>query len=103
MGDVRVGHEQILVADGRLAPAAGRAAVDGDEFSEDVALTDDQPRVLAAVLEVLGWETDRGEGKELGAITNRGVAVDDRRRADPAIAAEDHLRSDHRVGADDGA
>ena len=46
--DVRVGHEQVAIADDRGAAAARRAAVDGHELAEDVALADDEPRVLAA-------------------------------------------------------
>ena len=67
------------------AAAAGRAAVDGDELAEDVAGADLEARRLAAVLQVLRRQADRGEREDLGAVADRGVAVDHRRRADLAV------------------
>ena len=84
--DVHVVHEQVAVADRRPAAAAGRAAMDGDELAEDVALADLEPRRLAFVLQVLRRQPDRGERIDLGLVADRRVAVDDGRRADAAVA-----------------
>jgi hypothetical protein len=53
---VRVGHEQVVIPDGRRPAAAGGAAMDGDEFAEDVVMAHDQTRRLAAVLQILRRE-----------------------------------------------
>ena len=44
---VHVGHEQVVVADRRLAAAAGGAAVDRDELAEDVAAADASAAVVS--------------------------------------------------------
>src|SRR6185503_3013668 len=53
VGDVHVGHEQIVVFDRRLTAAASRAPVDGDELAEDIAAPDSQGGGFALVLQVL--------------------------------------------------
>ena len=98
--DVHVRHEHVAIADLGDAAAAARAAVDGDELAEDVALADDQPRLLAAELQVLRDQADRRERKDLGAVADLGPAVDDRRRADPAVGADPDVRADGGVGTD---
>ena len=62
---VRVGHEQVVIADRRHAAAAGRAAMDRDELAEDVVMADDEPRRLAAELQVLRRQADRRERADL--------------------------------------
>ena len=81
--DVHVGHEHVAIADFGDAAAAARAAMDGDELAEDVALADHEPRFLAPEFQVLRHEADRRERIDLGAVADLGPAVDDRRRADP--------------------
>ena len=97
--DVHVGHEDVAVADRGHAAAAARAAVDGDELAEDVAAADDQPRFLAAELQVLRDQADRRERIDLGVVADLGPAVDDRRRADPAIGADADVGADRRRAA----
>ena len=46
--DVRVGHEQVVVADARDALVVRRAAIDGAALAEHVAVADLEPRRLAA-------------------------------------------------------
>ena len=62
---VRVGHEQVVVADARDALVVRRAAVDGAELAEHVAVADLEPRRLAPVLLVLRRIADRGELEDL--------------------------------------
>ena len=57
--DVGEVHEVVVVADHRLAAAARRAAMDRHELAEHVAGADDEPRRLAAVLQVLRIGAER--------------------------------------------
>ena len=68
--------------------------MDGDELAEDVAGADVEPRRLALVFQILRRQPDRGEREDLGAVADRGVAVDHRRRADPAVPADADMRTD---------
>ena len=63
--DVRVGHEQIVIADARHALIADGAAVDGAELADHVAIADLQARRLAGVFLVLRRLADRGELEDL--------------------------------------
>src|SRR5690349_1248119 len=74
--DVHVGHEQVVVADRRFTAAAMRAAVDGDEFPEDVLAADLETSALAAILLVLRREPDRSHRKDLRVVANLGPAID---------------------------
>ena len=58
---VRVRHEQVVAADARHALVVRRAAVDGRELAEHVAVADLEPRRLALVLLVLRRIADRAE------------------------------------------
>src|SRR5207248_521322 len=66
--DVRVGHEEVFVANRRLPATTGGAAVDGDEFAEEVVVADGQLGVLALVLEVLWRTADRSVAVKLVAL-----------------------------------
>ena len=66
-------------------------------------LADHQPGRLTPVLEILRRQTDRREGKDLALVANRGVAVDDRGRANLAVPPECHVRPDDGMRPDDGS
>ena len=92
------------------AAAAGGAAVDGDELAEHVAVADHQPRRLAAELQVLRHQADRGEREDLVAVADarcgrRSTADAPIRQSRPirTCAPIDRVRADHRAGADHGA
>ena len=103
---VRVGHEQVVIADPGQAAAARGAAMNGRELADDVAVADHQPGLLAAELQVLRNQADRRHREDLVGVADLGPAVDHRRRADPAVAADADLladrgvRPDRRAGAD---
>ena len=59
--DVRVGEEQVAVADRGVAAILRGAGVDRDELAEDVVVADRRRRRLAAVLAVLRNLADRRE------------------------------------------
>ena len=47
MGHVRIGHEDVVVADTGHAPAPTSPTIDRDEFTEDIPLADYQRRAFA--------------------------------------------------------
>ena len=59
--DVHVGQQPVVVADAGDAAAVAGAAVDGDEFADQVAVADDQLGALAGELLVLRRAAERGE------------------------------------------
>src|SRR5205823_8025930 len=99
--DVRVGHEEVFVANRRLPATTGGAAVDGDEFAEEVVVADGQLGVLALVLEVLWRTADRSVAVKLVALADRSGSFDARERTDHAAAADGDVRTDDGVRADD--
>ena len=103
MRDVRVGHEEIVVADLGDSSTAGRAAMDRDELSNDVAAADLEPRQLAAELQVLRDQADGGHRENLVFVADLGEAVDDRGGADVAVAPDPHVLADDHVRPDPGS
>src|SRR5918993_139766 len=98
--DVRLGHDEAVVADGGEHPAALRAAVDGDELAYLAATADARLRRLAPVLQVLRREADGDEGEDVRVVADLGAPLDDAVRVEPHALAEPHLFADDRVRAD---
>ena len=61
---VRVGHQQIVGADARDQSSARRAAVDGDELADAVAVADARFGALALVFEILRGHADAAVGEK---------------------------------------
>src|ERR1700722_12230315 len=72
MSDVRVRHQQIVVADAGHPLVVGGAAIHRDGFAKYVAVADFEPR----------------------------RTVDHRMRSDPGAGADDHVRTDDRERTD---
>ena len=73
---VRVGHQQVVVADAGDQAAALGAAMDGDEFADVVAVADARFGALAVVFQVL-------RGHAHGAVREKDVVLADAQRALP--------------------
>ena len=65
-----IGHEETPIADDRLAPASGRAAVHGHVLADRAVRADDERRRFAFV------------GDRLRRAAEAGERMDDRARAD---------------------
>ena len=63
MRDVRLGHEQTIVADLRQHAAAGSAAMDGDKLSDVIAPADARFRRLALYFRSWGGRPIETKGK----------------------------------------
>src|SRR5690606_8482941 len=85
VGDVHVGQQPVVVADAGAAAAVARAAVDGAELADDVAVADLELGVLAGELLVLR------------------VAADGHVRVDAVVAADPGRALQRAVRADGGA
>src|SRR4029077_20732068 len=100
MGHVRAGHQQVVVADTRDPLVVSRAAVDGAELAEHVALADHEPRGLAAVFLVLRRIADGSELEHVVAGPDDGRPVDHCGGAADGTRADLHARPYHRERAD---
>ena len=76
VGEVRVDHEKIAVADAGHAAAFFRAEMNGDGFPENVVLTDFNAGGRSAEFTILRRTTDHGIWMKYIVRTNRGVADD---------------------------
>src|SRR5690606_5940006 len=114
VGDMAIGHEQVVVADAGHAAALLGSAVHGDEFPDDVAVADLEPCGLAPVAEVLrciaqtGMAVNGVAAADAGRSENGGVRADGGRFADLDIGADAgkgadaHARSQLGQGVDHG-
>jgi hypothetical protein len=93
--DVRVCHEQILIADPGYHPAATRSWLKSHALPDDVAITDDQLARLTSVLQVLRNCTNRRELKERISIADRSMPLNHNMRTNVIIATKNHIRADN--------
>ncbi len=84
VGDVHLGHEQVVRPDAGEPPGPGGPPVDGRPLAEDVAVADLDAAGLSAELEVLRHEPDRAEREEAIVLAHARVALDH------------HVRVEHR-------
>ncbi len=94
MGDVGVGKEIAVVADGRLAAAGIGADMHGDAFADRAVLADDKRGPAALVLGVLRRPAQYRHGIDLGRGADGGGA----HHRD--VADQFDAVADHGVGAD---
>ena len=114
VGDVAVRHEETAVPDPGHSTAAAGADVRRRELAELIPAPDHEPGLLALVLEVLRDLTQACVWEDPVRVAERGVALDDRVRADHVArphlhgGADDRVRPDLagridlRAGSDDG-
>src|SRR5258708_37669619 len=98
VGDVRIGKDMIIGSDGRDLAIAG-CAVDRDIFTEGVVIADLGAGNAPFPFQVLGLETNAGEREELIASANRGVAVNNNMRIQPAAGANHSVAAHNTIGA----
>ena len=98
--DVRIGQEQVPVADRGVSPVLRRAGVDRCVFAEDVVVADRRGRRLAAVFAILRYVADRGELEKAVAHADCRAAGHDHMRANDRSGADHHVGTDDRKGTD---
>src|ERR1035437_7094878 len=103
VGDVDVGHEQVVAANGGdQSPALG-SAMDGDEFADAVAVADAGLGALALVLEVLRGHAGGAVREEEVILADPGGAFEVVIGHQACARADLHFGSDDAIGADIGA
>lgn len=65
VGDVRVGHHQVVRADAGHSAAALGAAMDGRKFADPVAVANDKRALFTAEFQVLGFAADAGHRMDM--------------------------------------
>src|SRR5437588_4088721 len=76
VGDVGIGHDQVVVANPGASPALYRAAVDGDKLADLVMVADLQPCRFARVGDVLRRQANRSEREKAVVRANFGGPSD---------------------------
>src|SRR5258707_12094786 len=100
VSDVRIRHQQIVVADAGHPLVVGGAAIHRDGFAKYVAVADFEARRLALVFLVLRRVAQGSELKYLIVSADPRRTVDHRVRSDPGAGADDHVRTDDREWTD---
>ena len=72
MADMRIGHHQVVIAQRGFSAILHGAAVNGDAFTNDVVVTDDQACFFTLVLHVRGVFAYRGELVDTIVFANTG-------------------------------
>ena len=99
MRDVAVSHDMIVRAeDGRIPIAGG--AVDGHIFPKGVVVADFHTRNSAFPFQVLGFHADAGKRKNLVALTETRVPLNDDMRVKAAFGTKDYMLANDAIGAD---
>ncbi len=99
--DVRIGKEQVVVADDRLAAAPGRAGIGRHALAEGAFLADRQRGLDAVVMQALRIAADDGVGKDAAAAADDRAARRDRMRQKLHLIVENDLGPDIAEGTDD--
>src|SRR6266404_6144382 len=103
MGDVNIAHDVVVVAQFRHRFRL-RAARDGDEFTNRVALADAQiAGLLFAEFLIKRIDAELRAGEQVITLTERSVALNDHERLQPVVGANLYSVFDDAVIADDGA
>ena len=100
MPDVRVRHDQGMVAHASYAAALDRAAIDGDRLANLIVVADFKPGGLALVGNVLRRQSDRAERKEDIIDANSGRSFDGHMRRQTAILAQFDSGAHHAIRPD---
>ncbi len=87
MRDVRLRHNQTIVANLREHSAALRAAMNSDKFAYRTAPPDACFGRLAAVFQVLRCKADRNERIDMRVVANMRATINDAVRFEPHVVA----------------
>jgi hypothetical protein len=87
MGDMRIGHKQVVVTDYRLAAFTG-PDVKSAVFPDDIIVPDLQEAFLSFIFQVLRLASDYRSAKNLTVISDNGIPFDQAMAADLATPAD---------------
>jgi hypothetical protein len=98
--DVRVCHDQRMVAHSRQSPALHCSTVDSDKFPDLVVISDLESRRLTRVGQVLRSHADGAKREESIVRTDRSRPFDNDVRHQVAALAQFHVRPHRAIRAD---
>jgi hypothetical protein len=101
--DVRLGHNQTIVADLRQHTATRGPTMNGDEFPNVVSLPDSRFGGFTLVLQILRSESDGDKRKDVRFLANESPSIDNAVRFEADTIRELHLVSDDAVRSDETA
>src|SRR5690606_5381826 len=96
---VHVAHQEAIGAH-RGDSRCGGAAVDGRVLTDDGALTDLDPGLLAGILEVLRRSSEDGASADLSLGRHTNISFESDARRDPGTAADVHRWANDRERTD---
>jgi hypothetical protein len=76
MSDMGIGHKKIVMSNNRYPAAFLGASVDGNVFSENVIISDDQFGISSPIFQILRDITNGGEGENSAPLSNLGGSLD---------------------------
>ena len=97
MRDVRIGHDQIMIANSRASSTLHRPAIDRDKLANLVVGANLQPRRLARISNVLRSRTYRSEGGKAITSANFRRSINHHMRSQTAIRTQLNLRPNHAI------
>src|SRR3990172_10525893 len=100
MGDVRVGHEKVVVTDDGHTVAAQRGPVHGRVLPDGIPVPDDDARLFVQVLGILRREPDAREGVYRTFFPDLGLPFNDHMGDEPRSPLDVHLSPDDAEGTD---
>ena len=101
MGDMHIGHQKVLGADGGRPTALYRRAIDRDIFPKNVVIADDDLGRFALIAEMLGRAADRDKGMQFAPRTDLRPAIDCDMRNNPRSRSDRDMFANHTKRPDD--
>ena len=99
MGNMHIGHQQIIAADARYPAAATGAPVQGYTLANDIVITYLQPGLLTYILLVRRVFTYGTELIDLIIATDAGVRADDDIGSDVGVGTDTDIWPDNTLGS----
>jgi hypothetical protein len=100
MGDMAVRHQQVVIADDGDADVGAGRPINRNVFPDRVMIADNDPRLLASELEILGGAAERCELRDSAFLTDIGMGFDDYVGADTGIFPDRYIGTDNRIRPD---
>jgi hypothetical protein len=100
MGDVDIGHQQGIIPDPGKSTALFGAAVNGDKFADNTAISNFSPGHFTLEFQGLGDGADRGKLEYLTLGPNLDVGIDNGMGTDDGSISNGHLITNDGIGTD---
>ena len=99
MGDMSLGHEQIVASDAGNPAALDRSPAHRDTFAKYIAIAYVEAGSLASILQILRVSADAAKGMKDVRAAQTGRAVYDSMGVKNTILTQFHIVGDNRIGS----